>query len=952
MQSFRTTTLGPQVGLPIYAYHGTIGYRDYKIGQIIQPHGKVSPSPISSGAGTWAVQRLLGSVTNKRNVPIRLYYGLQLMHLGAAACLHKFMDIASGIPASEKGVSHRCQSHQPMAASVAETGDGSWGGKHHAQPHQTSDTQIQRKVYRLRNLPNHVDRLAAAELMADALNDASMRPRDIQFFSMASKVEPWKKWQVKVATLSFRKSPTVLDVGAPQWEFHVLGLSEPLILDQHFHGMTVLNDLSQSDHQYDCIAVSGLASHPFGSWQPKGGDRSFMWIRDTLPTSIPSVRFFLYGYDTSLVNSRSFQTILDLAGTLRKELEASDCAAPSARPLLFLVRSLGRVILKQLMVLLTAGNERSLLMLNLIHGAIFFGTPSVGMPIAHLRSIVADQPNQGLVQDISSDWPFLPSLEKQFNGYYARSGPSAIMVDRESATGGRCITEASSTIQIDEDHSHIVKFSPGDRRIAIFINKIHDICWPERFPMNAEQNHTALSQPRFDALESDEATHRVSEAFGSSQSDFVSWDYEVAVNTLRVPESDNRLNQIDERFGNTFSWAVDNQSIGLAQWNRRTAELLRSQQSASNQIIANFFFHHRETLQQKSFDGLLRSLLRQILEKEPRFRSMLGSIVETRLRAKVQDHTNNLKLKVEFFKGYLRICSSTGAGERDVCKRLCGDLERASRSPMGTIKTEALENWYKQIEPYKIICDFLKRNQFDLELCLFFDALDEYDGRPEAIAEFLEYVVREPPHGSRTRARTLSRVVRGPFSKPSSVAARVSAFTSTRRPTSVNIFLHQTLKEWAEAPTFKRTMLGNLASTTWENGRSFLVKYCLHPKVFGSSRQHRLEIFTQVQAAEKTSGVSQCSEAISRDSSIVENTREPLFLILLQPTYLLRHGFDITQDPRGFSEVMTSFWDSSDRVCGDLYMDIISNIFTSSEKPETLIDIRLPENSRSKYSSR
>jgi hypothetical protein len=100
------------------------------------------------------------------------------------------------------------------------------------------------------------------------------------------------------------------------------------------------------------------------------------------------------------------------------------------------------------------------------------------------------------------------------------------MVDRESATGGRCITEASSTIQIDEDHSHIVKFSPGDHRIAIFISKIHDICWPEGFPMNAEQNHSSFSQPWFDPLESDKDTNRISAAFPSSHSDFVAWDYE------------------------------------------------------------------------------------------------------------------------------------------------------------------------------------------------------------------------------------------------------------------------------------------------------------------------------------------------------------------------------------------------------------------------------------------
>ena len=61
---------------------------------------------------------------------------------------------------------------------------------------------------------------------------------------------------------------------------------------------------------FSCIAVGGLSSHPFGSWKQRGGQ--FMWLRDTLASSSNGVRVLLYGYDTPLVQSESFQDIDDI----------------------------------------------------------------------------------------------------------------------------------------------------------------------------------------------------------------------------------------------------------------------------------------------------------------------------------------------------------------------------------------------------------------------------------------------------------------------------------------------------------------------------------------------------------------------------------------------------------------------------------------------------------------
>ncbi len=153
-----------------------------------------------------------------------------------------------------------------------------------------------------------------------------------------------------------------------------------------------------------------------GSWQPKGDDKSFMWIRDVLPERIPSTRFVIYGYDTTLVQSNSFQTILDLAGSLIQELKANGWGSPTAKPFFFLVHSLGGVILKQALVMLAGSGTRETFLLDKIQGAIFFGVPSVGMPISHIRAMVGDQPNRILVEDLSDQSDYVLKLEDQFSG--------------------------------------------------------------------------------------------------------------------------------------------------------------------------------------------------------------------------------------------------------------------------------------------------------------------------------------------------------------------------------------------------------------------------------------------------------------------------------------------------------------------------------------------------------
>ena len=163
-----------------------------------------------------------------------------------------------------------------------------------------------------------------------------------------------------------------------------------------------------------CIAISGLASHPFGSWQPRH-DKSFMWIRDHLTKHRPDTRAIVYGYDTKLKDSDSFQSIKDLALELCNYLVTCGWWRKSSKPVAFLAHSLGGLVLKQALVLLsTSKNPEWSTIANLLKGAIFFGVPNFGMEQAHLMTVVKDNPNEALVDVIAHDSDFLNRLEEAF----------------------------------------------------------------------------------------------------------------------------------------------------------------------------------------------------------------------------------------------------------------------------------------------------------------------------------------------------------------------------------------------------------------------------------------------------------------------------------------------------------------------------------------------------------
>lgn len=124
-----------------------------------------------------------------------------------------------------------------------------------------------------------------------------------------------------------------------------------------------------------------------------------MWLRDALPEG---AHVLIYGYDSKLAKSTSFQNLGDVASRFRDFLQIMLGKRTNCRPLIFIAHSLGGLILKQAMVQMASGDAADLDNLKATFAIFFFGVPTQGIDIKSLLAMVCVQPNI----------PFLAALDK------------------------------------------------------------------------------------------------------------------------------------------------------------------------------------------------------------------------------------------------------------------------------------------------------------------------------------------------------------------------------------------------------------------------------------------------------------------------------------------------------------------------------------------------------------
>jgi len=211
-----------------------------------------------------------------------------------------------------------------------------------------------------------------------------------------------------------------------------------------------------------------------------------MWLRDALPRDLPKARVLIYGYESTVAGSESFQNLGDIASSFRASLKEVTSNMTLMRPFIFIAHSLGGLVLKQaLLQMATSEDEDDARHLKETSDILFFGVPNQGMelsslyPMAHRRSNLAflstlDR-NSVLLQNLMTEFNRVvlsdtrmisffethksPTARQDSLGIWSMSGEHVVLVDRWSATGGR---PWNKTLPIDRNHSDMVKFRRRD----------------------------------------------------------------------------------------------------------------------------------------------------------------------------------------------------------------------------------------------------------------------------------------------------------------------------------------------------------------------------------------------------------------------------------------------------------------------------------------------------------
>lgn len=173
-----------------------------------------------------------------------------------------------------------------------------------------------------------------------------------------------------------------------------------------------------------------------------------MWLRDRIPRDLPDARVFTYGYDTRLARSHSFQNLADVASTFCASLTSALQGTSVQRPLIFIIHSLGELVLKQTLVQMASGDAEDVRKLHATHGILLFGVPNHGMDISSLLAKVHTQPNLPFLPQLSKESGLLQPLIDSFRTLFdfdgtneLMSGECSVLVDRYSAKGGRSLED-------------------------------------------------------------------------------------------------------------------------------------------------------------------------------------------------------------------------------------------------------------------------------------------------------------------------------------------------------------------------------------------------------------------------------------------------------------------------------------------------------------------------------
>ena len=464
--------------------------------------------------------------------------------------------------------------------------------------------------------------------------------------------------------------------------------------------------------------------------------REVFWPRDLLPKVFPQARIITWGYGVQIEKmfaSPPQATILHYAQDLLFDLGMlRGPKSDRAKPLVFIAHSLGGIVVKDALILSQNDLTHLKEILPATIGVMFLGTPHHGSKAATLGKVAFEisrvlfqNPNMDILRGLERNSEILERITRSFGQILAAGHLKVHSFREELDTKGMSIVDASS---YSIGYLYETKGSLyANHRTMAKLSSFNDINF---------QRVTSVIQRWLDESGDPHTRSGIPEN-ASSLPDGLIFDkeYQRCLESLNSANARRRIETVEEAFSETCEWIFD-PNFGFQDWLKgedvRTkywiqgkpgsgkstlmkfakdhplTRNLLEQYHHSHWVMAAYFFHDRGTEVQKSISGFLREILYQILHQRRSLFPLVYALF----------HPNGPSTS-------MRDIRSEG-GTRDV-------LEQNDR--------EIHYDWSPGVLQDALF-SIASRSVFDLNICIFVDALDEHDGNHRDLLSTLDRLTR------------------------------------------------------------------------------------------------------------------------------------------------------------------------------------------------------------------
>lgn len=237
---------------------------------------------------------------------------------------------------------------------------------------------------------------------------------------------------------------------------------------------------AKADAAIDVVFVHGLSGDPYKTWAATDDPKDF-WPR-WLAEEVPTANVWTAGYDASpFIKALSGEggSILDRSTSLLDFLVTNSLGA---RPIVFIVHSLGGLIVKQMLrACADSANVKYKQLLHATRGIVFCGTPHEGAAVATAVKNVLSLAASKVIKQLALSDEALLELHNWFREWVAQAHPEIRSYHEELKTKTIMVVSKGSSnpgvagcvsVAINADHIAMCKPTTHEAQLYVGVKKL------------------------------------------------------------------------------------------------------------------------------------------------------------------------------------------------------------------------------------------------------------------------------------------------------------------------------------------------------------------------------------------------------------------------------------------------------------------------------------------------